>query len=230
MESDDPDRIAVLAWDPTLRSAAASSLPNDNEPRKWSELTWKERHSLLRASNPDAPSSEELIRMQKASKEQVEAKAMAQRELAAEADRKIAENTRNWNTPEAWAARCAREAEALLAATKSGKYPGNPKSGQRDDALYNLTRSAACLLRPAEHWDCTTGGSHPMRQDVSRYIFKHEAFGEGYVIEVVSHGQQETYYGGQGGGETKSRLLLESEVAQLESIGSLVRRYFGHGD
>ena len=66
-----------------------------------------------------------------------------------------------------------------------------------------------------------------MRQDVSRCIYKHEAFGEGYVIEVLSHGQQEDYHGGQGGGATTSRLLLESEVAQLESIDSLANKFLG---
>ena len=219
----------MLAWDPTQRSAAAKSLPNDNESRKWSELTWKERFSLLHAKfGSNASVEQERMRML-AEFEDSQRRARENAEVEKEiAELRAAESTNSWHTAEAAAARCAKEAVALLAATKSGSYPGNPRSGQRDDPLYNLTRCGNdCLFRPAEHWDRTTGGQHSMRQDVRRYIYKHETFGEGYVIEVLTHGQQEDYHGGQGGGATTSRLLLETEVAQLESIGSLANKFFG---
>ena len=82
-------------------------------------------YSLLQASNPnDAPTTEEILCMQKANMEEQLAKVEIHREIAkAEAARDNPQDDKNWHTLEAEAARCTKEAEALLATTKSGSYP-----------------------------------------------------------------------------------------------------------
>lgn len=45
--TEDVAKEQVLAVDVIIRSAVSKSIPNDKEPRKWSELSWNDRLSLI---------------------------------------------------------------------------------------------------------------------------------------------------------------------------------------
>ena len=50
-------KATVMSWELEHRTAVARSVPNDYEPRKWAELTWGERLSLLQASVDGGPNA-----------------------------------------------------------------------------------------------------------------------------------------------------------------------------
>lgn len=55
--SEEDARVAVMAWDPVQRGAAAKSVPNEFESQAWSDLTWSARLSLLQASCDGGPNA-----------------------------------------------------------------------------------------------------------------------------------------------------------------------------
>ena len=117
-------------------------------------------------------------------------------------------------------AKIASEAKALLDATEKGACPPAPgnNGGLRE-------MSGHCLYRPPESWSAIVAANRvdpETRQELSRHLFTHdETFGADYVIEIFSWGVSMNHHGGVGGGSTKSRLLLKSEVPTLKSVTSL---------